>query len=345
MNISNKRKIADAVFEGGGAKGIGLIGALKVMEDHGYTWRNVAGNSAGAIIASLVAAGYTAEELKEVFNENNFKAMIDKDFQSTLMISKVGKLIFKKGIYKGKHIKDFINELLLNKLKRKLGNRKNVKFGDLVIPGEEGSLLYNSKYKRKYRLHIIATDITRGKMLILPEDIQEYGINPDDLDISLAVRMSISLPFFLQPIILNNKISHEKSFIVDGGVLSNYPVWIFDVNGVPRYPTIGFKLGGNKEEIRKHKITNIFNFGTSIIETMLEAQDDIHISEMNYLRTIKINTSNVKTTDLNLTKEKIDGLCKSGENAAKEFLKGMDVNYSKHNELRKKRIDPSITST
>jgi len=173
-------------------------------------------------------------------------------------------------------------------------------------------------------------------MLILPEDIQEYGINPDDLDISLAVRMSISLPFFLQPIILNNKISQEKSYIVDGGVLSNYPVWIFDVNGVPRYPTIGFKLGGSKEIIRKHKITNIFNFGTSIIETMLEAQDDIHISEMNYLRTIKINTSNVKTTDLNLTKEKIDGLCKSGENSAKEFLKVMDVNYRKHNELRHK---------
>ncbi len=307
------------------------------MEDHGYTWRNIAGNSAGAIVASLVAAGYTGEELKDIFNEKNCKTMIDKNFQSTWMISKVGKLIFKKGIYKASHIEDFINELLFNKLKGKLGNRKNVKFGDLIIPGENGNLLNNSKYKRKYKLHIIAADITRGKMLIFPEDIEEYGINPDDLDVSVAVRMSISLPFFFQPIILYNKISQENSFIVDGGVLSNFPVWIFDVNGVPPYPTIGFKLAGSKEVIRKHKITNIINFGKAIIETMLEAQDDIHIAEMNYLRTIKINTSNVKTTDLNLTKEKIDGLCKSGENCAKEFLKVMDDNYRKHNELRRKR--------
>src|SRR5659263_86395 len=140
-------------------------------------------------------------------------------------------------------------------------------------------------------------------MLILPEDIADYGINPDDLQVSLAVRMSISIPYFFQPVNLDNKDSNKKSLIVDGGVLSNYPVWIFDVNGIPRWPTIGFKLGGNKE-IREHKITNILNFTSSIIETMLEAQDDIHIREMDYLRTVKINTLDIKTTDFNISNEK-----------------------------------------
>lgn len=196
MYAFKKNKIADAVFEGGGVKGIGFIGALKIMEDHGYTWRNVAGTSAGAIVASLVAAGYTAEELKHILKNVDYKDIETKNSKNMCVIRKLRNLIFKKGIYKGDEIKVAIDELLLDKFKGKLGNRKKVKFGDLIIPGEKGILLNNQKYKRKYKLHIIAADITRSKMLILPEDIEDYGMNPDDLDVSLAVRMSISIPFF-----------------------------------------------------------------------------------------------------------------------------------------------------
>ena len=57
---------ADAVFEGGGVKGIGLVGAVAVAEEKGYQWVNVVGTSAGAIVAALVAADYSAVEQKEV---------------------------------------------------------------------------------------------------------------------------------------------------------------------------------------------------------------------------------------------------------------------------------------
>ncbi|MCL2462167.1 MAG: patatin-like phospholipase family protein, partial [Defluviitaleaceae bacterium] len=43
------KKKCDGVFEGGGVKGIGLIGAVKAVEDAGYEFENVAGTSAGAI--------------------------------------------------------------------------------------------------------------------------------------------------------------------------------------------------------------------------------------------------------------------------------------------------------
>ena len=49
---------ADAVFEGGGVKGIGLVGAVAVTEAHGFQFENVAGTSAGAIVAALIAARY-----------------------------------------------------------------------------------------------------------------------------------------------------------------------------------------------------------------------------------------------------------------------------------------------
>ena len=45
MNAKNELK-ADAVFEGGGVKGVGLVGAVAVAEKMGYQWQNVAGTSA-----------------------------------------------------------------------------------------------------------------------------------------------------------------------------------------------------------------------------------------------------------------------------------------------------------
>ncbi|MGV8983737.1 patatin-like phospholipase family protein [Clostridium sp.] len=331
MGIFNNAKFADAVFEGGGVKGIGLVGALKTFEDNEYHWKNISGTSAGSIVATLLAVGCSAEEIKKLMLQLDFKKIAGKNSFNIPIFSNFYNMIFKKGIFNGDYLKNWIDEVLSDKLVFK--SERKVTFGDLIIPQEEGILLNNNKYKRKYKLHIIATDISRGKMLILPEDIAEYGINPDELEVSLAIRMSMSIPYFFQPVNLIDVNTNKKSLIVDGGVLSNYPVWLFDVNGIPRWPTIGFKLGGNKE-IRDHKITNVLNFTSSIIETMLEAQDDIHIREMDYLRTVKIDTLDIKTTYFNISSEKIIDLYNSGQICASEFLKTWGINYKKHETLR-----------
>src|SRR5262245_13995736 len=59
----------DAVFEGGGAKGIAFVGALQVLQERGHTLRRYIGTSAGAITAALLAAGYTTEEMMQAINE------------------------------------------------------------------------------------------------------------------------------------------------------------------------------------------------------------------------------------------------------------------------------------
>ena len=71
-------KHVDLVFEGGGVKGIGLAGAVETLEQHGYKPQNVAGTSAGAISASLLAAGYSAEELKEIIIGLDYRQFQDK---------------------------------------------------------------------------------------------------------------------------------------------------------------------------------------------------------------------------------------------------------------------------
>lgn len=85
------KKRCDAVFEGGGVRGIGLVGAVYQMERSGYTFGNVAGSSAGAIIASLLAAGYTGEEIYEEMKRVNYFKFKEKHLLDYFGI--VGKLL------------------------------------------------------------------------------------------------------------------------------------------------------------------------------------------------------------------------------------------------------------
>src|SRR5215472_14313091 len=59
----------DAVFEGGGAKGIAFVGALDVLKQQGHELRRYIGTSAGAITATLLAAGYTNPEMMTAIME------------------------------------------------------------------------------------------------------------------------------------------------------------------------------------------------------------------------------------------------------------------------------------
>jgi len=195
--------VADAVFEGGGVKGIGLVGALAYCEEKGYSWKSVAGTSAGAITAALVAADYTAAEIKAELD----RLMRDPDaegcvgyerFKDKSLLDRIPglgpamSLAFEKGIYEGDFFEAWLRELLEKKSKRT--------FADLVNE-EHADDPKDSPYR--YRLRVIASDITRRRMLVLPQGIVDYeGFDgdPDKLEIARAVRMSMSIPFFFEPV-------------------------------------------------------------------------------------------------------------------------------------------------
>jgi predicted acylesterase/phospholipase RssA len=60
--IDSSPKKADFVFEGGGVKGVALVGALSLLVEHGYDVQSLAGASAGAVVAVLYASDNSAEE-------------------------------------------------------------------------------------------------------------------------------------------------------------------------------------------------------------------------------------------------------------------------------------------
>ena len=72
---------ADLVFEGGGVKGIALAGALATLEEREYRPQNIAGTSAGAITAALLAAGYSAAELREIIVSLDYRQFQDRAWE------------------------------------------------------------------------------------------------------------------------------------------------------------------------------------------------------------------------------------------------------------------------
>lgn len=166
----------DAVFQGGGVKGTAFVGAVNCLQDNGYKWQNLAGTSAGSIVAALLAAGYTAKELEEIMINMSYTKLLKKNILNDIpVVGNVFQLVNDFGIYSSRVIENWMFQRLWEKGK--------TKFKDIE---KEGIML-----------KIIAADITRRSILIFPDDLKKYGINPGEFSIAKAVRMSCSIPFSL----------------------------------------------------------------------------------------------------------------------------------------------------
>ncbi len=319
-------KRVDLVFEGGGVKGIGLAGAFGHLDAQGFQPQRVAGTSAGAITAALVAAGYSGEELKRlVLEEMRYRKFEDG---GQWPLTQGIEMLRHKGLHPGKYFEGWMREHL---------EKKGItKFGQLRDPvaGESGS------DERHYRLQVIASDLSRERMLVLPRDARQYlGVDPDELEVARAVRMSMSIPIFFDPVVHQNPADpHDEHVIVDGGLLSNFPIWLFDSppDQVPRWPTFGMLLvapdqrdpliAGPPPAIPGHEPGSIISFLMSIGRTMMEAHDRLYVEQANYARTIPIGTLGVKTTQFSIDDDADlkRRLYQSGDDAARAFLSTWD---------------------
>lgn len=307
---------ADAVFEGGGVKGIALAGAIQVAELLGTRWQSVAGTSAGAIAASLLAAGYSSSELVKILTrEMDFNKFMDEGIIDKLpLIGKLASALFEKGIYEGDYFESWLGAKLAQK-----GVRT---FADL------------SDGKGGYRLKMIASDVTQRKMVVLPDQLPEYDRDPATFSVARAARMSMSIPYFFEPVTLDYATvagARCKAYIVDGGMLSNFPVWLFDApNGtVPRWPTYGFKLvEPDSDHPAPERWPHQYIMG--LVNTMMEAHDRAYIEQANFDRTIAIPTMGIQTTQFNLTDEEEILLLRAGQEAAIKFFK--EWSFSAHNQ-------------
>ena len=125
--MTKEPKEVDLVFEGGGVKGIGLVGALAALEEQGYEPHRVAGTSAGALVAALLAAGYEAAELRELVLSLDYRQFQDRGWEDKVpLIERSLSLLLDLGLFEGEALRSFVRDLLAAK-----GVRR---FGDLALP-------------------------------------------------------------------------------------------------------------------------------------------------------------------------------------------------------------------
>lgn len=265
--------ITNAVFQGGGVKGIALVGALEKLEEIGARFDAVSGTSAGSIVAALYAAGYTAGEMKSILVKLDFSQLLDPfKFKYPFFLRN-------RGLYKGGKLYDWIYRLLAEK--------QIYTFSDLESTD----------------LKIVAADLTNHELLVF-----DRNSNPN-LKIAEAVRMSLGIPLFFKPYPFGEKI------VVDGGVLSNFPLFTFNDPDA----TLGLKIVSESLTIPKAP-RSIMQFLWSIVETMMDAHDKEEVQRSGQTNIIEIGNAGISSVKFGLSNSEKEQLFKNGYFAASKFI-------------------------
>ena len=210
-------RLVHGVFAGGGIKGIALAGAAAGAMDSGYRFEQVVGTSSGSLVGSLIAAGYTSDELANAVMVVPWPDLADP--MPAARFPGIGRhLALAVGLGHNRGDK-------IERVWRSLLKEKGVKtFSDLPT----GSL------------RMVSTDLTHQRGVVLPDQLGEYGAQPDRFSVARAVRMSCAVPFFFRPVQLRNLRTSEVSLFADGALTANFPLrvapWDED------HDVVGFKF-------------------------------------------------------------------------------------------------------
>ncbi len=286
-------------FSGGGVKAFVFIGALKALEEENISFERVAGTSAGALFATLVAAGFRAKELEELFLTLELKQFLDQSrIGSIFPFIKWLTLYQTMGLYRGDVFQQWLEEVL-----REKGIQS---FQDL----------------NPHQLKIVAADISINRVIVFPDDLEEsYQIDPSFFSIAKAVRSSISIPYFFRPSKLIHPLSNQKSLLVDGMILSNFPLWVFDQpNRKRERPILGMQLSSPQHLNHLTTIHNSLDLLKAMIVTMRTSYDNRYISENVAKEILFFPIEDVQATDFDLSRSEKVSIIEYGYQQTKQFL-------------------------
>ena len=294
----------DLVCEGGGVRGIGLVGAVDALAAAGYRFPRVAGTSAGAIVASLVAAlqvaGEPLSKLAEIMRSIDYRKFLDRNLIGNVPLIGGGlSLLVPDGVYRGSYLEQLVAEQLAE-----LGVHT---FGDLRTGDEPEQFAWS--------LVVTASDLSRRRLVRIPWDLRSYGIDPDTFPVARAVHASAAIPYVFEPVRVGG------ATWVDGGLLSDFPVDLFDRPG-PRWPTFGIRLSARPGIPPTHPVHGPVSLGLAAIETLVSNQDNSYIDDpCTVRRTIFVPADAVSPIDFDITDAQREALYQSGLQAGQGFLK------------------------
>jgi NTE family protein len=311
------------VFEGGGIRGIAFGGAIYYMEKHNLIKqiKRFAGSSAGSIVAAALSVGYTGKEIIKILRDTDFKKFEDDSWG---VVGDLYRIMTKFGVYKGEAFEEWFETVLGDKT----GN-PNITFLEV------------------YKIYGNELAIT-GTCLNTCETHYYHWTTYPNMPVKKAVRISMSIPVFFASVKENNTV------MVDGGLLNNYPIWVFDGNTIgdsnvtddqiTKSKTIGFKLMTDQEKQDyklyhvDEEIDNIFQYAKALINSLLIQIERGHIRTGYWKKTVPINTHNVSSLEFSLPGETIQKLIQTGYDSIHE--KFVDI---QREQLKLQQVDANVT--
>lgn len=320
----NRPIYRNLVMEGGGIKGIAYGGALKELETQGVMANitRVAGTSAGAIQAALVAVGYSADEITDIISETPIDTFNDDGF-----LTKGSKRLAKKfGWFKGDNFLVKIEKLIF------------LRTGNINLTFTE---LHELAQTYPFRdLYVTGCNLSDQKV-----EVFSYETYPD-MRIADAVRVSMSIPLYYRALWLdvNGKVIEEPKpedncrLFVDGGLLMNYPIEIFDnykyiknTNGVERKvfnsETLGLRLDrceqidheiGKRSGLAPFEINDLNSYLSALSTLLMRNVDPPHPRDPE--RTIYINDLGMSARVRRVPEEEKRMMMLSGRHGVLEFF-------------------------
>lgn len=285
--------IKNLAFKGGGVLGIAYAGAIKVLEDNRIlpNVERVAGTSAGAITAALLSLRYDAATIYDIVKATDFKSFEDhKDY---------ARIVTKYGLYKGDAFLEWMKDKIVKK-----GFSENATFTD-----------FHNKGCRD--LHVFATDLNT-------QSLKEFSFKttPNTI-VAEAVRASMSIPLFFEAWTFSNE-TPDNHLYVDGGMIYNFPITIFDNNGTPNPETMGLYLSNlsSKPVINSLKYDHVLDYIKIVFGTIMDAQvvnfeEDVEQKR----RTAIIDNLGISATNFDLTEEQENALYQSGLKYTEAYIK------------------------
>jgi predicted acylesterase/phospholipase RssA len=364
--------VYDLVFEGGGAKGSGFAGALEALGEAGHTHRRLVGTSAGAITATFLAAHYSPQEMLAAVNERlpdgkpRFSSFMDPpphhDFTDEEKAKSVTLEIFSKldiplvpeFLEKGLDIK-LLNGLLALPHYRQLfsfvecgGLFAGGKFLEwvrekLAVKGIAADATLKTFHEQTGSdLSLVVSDTTDVEMMVL-----NHRTAPD-CPVAWAVRMSMSIPFVWREVVWQESWgtylgrSKTGNILVDGGVLSNFPIrlidaepagnsFVHDVMGdtvAADAGTLGLLIDekltveGADDTVKPPKLVGHLRTVQRVgrlVDTMTGAQDNTEIRR-HEADICRLPAKGYGTTEFDMAPERLEALINGGRNAMRAHL-------------------------
>jgi predicted acylesterase/phospholipase RssA len=361
----------DLVFEGGGAKGMVFVGALEELFSRGHSAGRLLGTSAGAIAAVLMAAGYGPAGMLKALNEKENGRSVFAGFMgapepfaeeeikesATRQVFTNIDLKFVPGFLEGP-----LDDALARWLAGHPRSRHFVAFVERggwfsaarfvrwlqekldVDPETQLTRAYSRMTLKEFfeatrvELSVVAADTTDSRLLVLNRR------TAPDCPVVWAVRMSMSIPLVWDEVVWKEAWGSYLGqpmaghVIVDGGMLSNFPIELFISGEAPvtklmgpkqDHPVLGLLIDETLPVPVKRGLLIDVNIKPGelrtvqrimrLVNTMTGAHDKMVIEEYEHL-VVRLPAGGYGTTEFDMSDPRRESLVAAGRRAMKAYL-------------------------